>query len=305
MAKNKMRFQRVAARHHSIPPDDGLDFLDAVSAGDTDTVDIYVSKYGEEGLEVRARDWLTGEQNGDSRTGIMIAVQKENTEMVETLIHHGADVAAKTHDGFPVLMLSPGPEMSALLLDNGAQIECTNNFGSTPLMAARTPALLTFLLSRDAIVDARDKEGHTALIRLAGSVHAFHGSAVKGLEILINGGAEIDACNNEGKTALMGAAISAVRSEAAFAAARYLLERGASPDVRDAAGRSAADHVRVALAAERARLAEEKSELPEEPAIVALLAQASADHAEKSRKAFTEGAEQGVGVMKPLQLKRS
>ena len=108
------------------------------------------------------------------------------------------------------------------------------------LGVAASVAGLRLLLDAGADVDARDGWGRTALTYAAAVGNA---AAVR---VLLSAGATPDAADAAGTTPLMAAADGATDPASDLAAAatvRELLRGGASPDARDRAGRTAADFV--------------------------------------------------------------
>lgn len=301
MAKVKKRFNRVAARKHSIPADEGMQFLDAAREGDISTAEVFIDKYGPEILEVIARDWMRSGQvsiHSDSHTALMNAVAADNIAMAEMLIGRGANVNAKMDDGYTVLMLSRGDAMAALLLEKGANLEDTNDRGATVLMWPNTPGDLKFFLSRNANIHARDNEGSTALILVAGGNYVHKDAPPsEHIEILLDAGAEIDAQDNKGRTALIAAAERSAYDDDAMIKVACLLKRGADPDIRDKEGKTAAMLARVPRPDLDAREDQQK-------AVAALLDEESEKRAESLRKIIVEGGDSSIVVYKPLQFKK-
>ena len=119
------------------------------------------------------------------------------------------------------------------------------------LGVAASVAGLRLLLDAGADVDARDGWGRTALAYAAAVGNA---AAVR---VLLDAGADPDLADAAGATPLMAAADAAVdpaSDRAAADVARELLRGGASPDARDRAGRRAADFVGDRPATRRVRV---------------------------------------------------
>lgn len=106
----------------------------------------------------------------------------------------------------------------------------------------KLPHLVEAALAAGADVDAGDAAGRTALMWAA-----FHGDAPM-LRYLLEAGAGVNARDRRGRGALTWAAIAGRAG-----AARALLAAGADPALADGEGRAAADH---AAAAGHAALAE-------------------------------------------------
>jgi len=115
-----------------------------------------------------------------------------------------------------------------LLLDRRADPHATDAYGVTALMYAAeniAVALVRLLLEHGVDPNFRDATGNTALILAAQVISGFWGDDdnVEALNVLIDGGAEIDAANQAGFTALIA---SLYVGSAAHV--RLLVERGAS-----------------------------------------------------------------------------
>lgn len=112
------------------------------------------------------------------------AIQYNNSQQVELLLEHGADVTLKTDDGDTPLHYSGKRFRSKfggcdfndwqkqkyniykLLLEKGADCNEKNNEGSTPFLAAvssRSLEIVELLMNNEADVKAIDSKGRTAL----------------------------------------------------------------------------------------------------------------------------------------------
>jgi ankyrin repeat protein len=109
--------------------------------------------------------------------------------------------------------------------------------------------MIRFLVSRGANVEARDKEGKTAIMRVAEGHYARNHATVEGnMAALLEAGANIDAVDAKGRTALMNAAIRSAYEEDTFDIISFLLKRKANPHMRDPQGNNAAMLAQAALA---------------------------------------------------------
>ncbi|MBI4424587.1 MAG: ankyrin repeat domain-containing protein [Elusimicrobia bacterium] len=131
------------------------------------------------------------------------------------------------------------PAMVGFLIDKGSSLGVEVDFGmarATPLHIAiqsSSPAVLTsFLLARGADPNARGVFGRTPLIAAAASQY-YGATQLAVVEALLNAGADIDACDETGRTALMWAAM------ANLPVAVSLLVRGADTDHADKDGETA------------------------------------------------------------------
>jgi ankyrin repeat protein len=139
---------------------------------------------------------------------LMHAVDIESQENARFLLANGVDIDARELYALQTaLMRAKSVEMAGFLLDVGADINAENNFGETPLeifmeryiasYPGRSSDMVALLLARGADVNA----GRGAQLNL------LRGLDVEGAEelfnLLLNNGVEINARDNDGRTALM------------------------------------------------------------------------------------------------------
>ncbi|GLB45326.1 hypothetical protein LshimejAT787_2100860 [Lyophyllum shimeji] len=217
-----------------------------------------------------AAGWLLDAgSNADSRdpkgfTPLLYACQAEHTQMVRFLISQGASVNA-TYFGEDITALhfavtSGNNELVNVLLEVGADIDACTRMGVTPLSLASWlghEPLVRSLLDKGAAIDppypflrsvfrhlrprksnadgiplelrpllAIGLESNTPLYRAADN---GHGEVV---QVLLEHGADINAKDIDGKTALHGAAAA----WSSLAVVRLLLEKGAIVDAKCARG---------------------------------------------------------------------
>jgi ankyrin repeat protein len=130
-------------------------------------------------------------------------------------------------------------EVLLQFFSNGFQANYANSVGYTALMAAaRGEALevIRLLLSKGASASWADKRGYTALHWAVAQSPVDATKQVSILGILIDAGADVNSCNEEGITPLMNAAWFGCDDSV-----RKLLSFGAVLSVRDKKGRSAHD----------------------------------------------------------------
>ena len=169
----------------------------------------------------------------DGTTALHWAVYREDGELVRLLLDAGASPDAVNRNGATPLGLAcatAGVALVTVLLDAGADPGLAPT-GEAPLLTcARTgaAAAVRALLSRGADIDAADTwRGQTPLMWAAAENH------VPIMNVLLEGGAAVEAASTGGFTALM----FAVRQDARDAA-RLLLAAGADVDARAPNGQS-------------------------------------------------------------------
>lgn len=156
-------------------------------------------------------------------------------EIQDCILRHNANINAMDESGRTPLNVAagfnPDPQVVEILLDAGADINETNNEGHTPLMFAtafnNNSMVIETLVENGADVNARDKSGKTvlmvAIIKLMCRIlekytyysyndppctsYAFyyyaHKDATMSFQKLIDCGADVNARDPEGRTALM------------------------------------------------------------------------------------------------------
>ena len=156
-------------------------------------------------------------------------------EMVQLLIAHGADVNVSTSpERETPLMFSvdQGPEMVQLLLDAGAKIEAKCRYGEMTALHHAAHGInetslrsAKLLLARGAEVNLRSKLGYPL-------THACSRGSAPMAEMLMKQGADVNPSG--GVTPLMGA----VRGQQ-VEMIKWLLDKGADPDALDQNGYTA------------------------------------------------------------------
>jgi ankyrin repeat protein len=156
----------------------------------------------------------------DGETVLMLAARTGRPEAVELLVAKGADVnASETWQGETALMWAAAenhPEVVALLAKTGAELNARSTIPEFPKVKVDAATM---------VFTALPKGGFTALL-LAARQGASHG-----VRALAEAGADLNAIDPDGTTALNMAVINAHYDVAAL-----LLEKGANPNIGDSAG---------------------------------------------------------------------
>ncbi|KAL9066016.1 MAG: hypothetical protein Q9157_007281 [Trypethelium eluteriae] len=194
---------------------------------------------------MRKRRWKHWGRNGvNKRIGgdcmaLHLAAKRLEQPMVALLLHHGADIAAKTTLGETALHLAAktwDESMAELLLHNGADIAAKTWSGDTALHLALEWGyewMAELLLRHGADVAARTKSGKTALHYAAMSLLG----AESKIMMLINHGADVNASTSSGSRALHYATFRGHE-----ATVRLLLNHGADINAARSDGLTALHH---------------------------------------------------------------
>ena len=122
-------------------------------------------------------EWRQSLANNETnkRGGLIRAVAKGDTAVVEQLLSNGVDVNQRNSRGITPLMAAAykgNVELTKLFVEKGADVNARSNKGGTPLMAAvqsGNKELVKFLLDSGADANAQDQMG----------LNAFHFAAMK------------------------------------------------------------------------------------------------------------------------------
>ncbi len=181
---------------------------------------------------------------GYGRTAVYAIVDIRNED-------YSALPARKTEDLFPTLdivkaLLAHGANLNLALtsnlpgrsgMDSG---DTTLDDGTTPLMrAARAgdTAVIRLLFDKGADPKLTTKDGNTALMFAAGvgyrdkNTHGTERDALAALKLCVEAGLDLNQVNNQGETALHGAA-----DRGADTIVQYLVDRGANLNVKTKKG---------------------------------------------------------------------
>ncbi|MDX1917018.1 MAG: ankyrin repeat domain-containing protein [Rickettsiaceae bacterium] len=214
-------------------------FMYAVSRNNTKMIELLLQS----GAEVNA-------SNHNGRTALIEAASHGHTEITALLLGRGAEVNDADNEGKTALMEAVSywhSEITELLLKSGAEVNAADNEGKTALMKAVSEGhteLAKLLLESGADVNAAARNGKTALMEAAASKERAAmwnhfkpigynklnegNTALDMINLLLESGADVNAADSNGKTALMEA-VSQGRTEVA----RLLLEKGAEVNASD------------------------------------------------------------------------
>ena len=207
-----------------MPEDVYIEWMKAVAEGNIDTIRSYINQNYEVDAHYNIASDIRGNRQRDV-TALNVAVSSGFENIAKLLLENGAD--PNTYDNHEILFKIPlieavrsnKLEMVRMLLKHGAKISLVDRFGNTAVDYAlgniKTNEEIIKLLS---IADNKliDKYGRTALMRAASRKYLYaapNDSRKRGdreekyIKLLLTGNQIVDAQDNEGKTALMLAAL--------------------------------------------------------------------------------------------------
>ncbi|MBQ9579018.1 MAG: ankyrin repeat domain-containing protein [Ottowia sp.] len=227
--------QARASRLKTTVRDDERKFRNCAKAGNLEEVRKWLEAGG---IDVNAADGDSGE------TALMFAAHGGHEAVVGFLLQRGADARLAAQDGNTALLLAAKgnadgaaiARVTASLLAHGADVNATNQSGWTALMyAAQTgdEAPLDTLLDAGAAVNAVSGKRDTALLALLAGI-ASASVKTRLATRLIEHGADINAQDQHGATALMYAALHGLVD-----ISRLLIEKGADYKITNSSGATA------------------------------------------------------------------
>jgi len=183
----------------------------------------------QEGIDVNV-------QNSSGQTALHLASKNSNAELIHTLLVNGAKVNLKDNNNLAPIDYVMGKvwkkrnDLQVILKDMLAHgllnIPWKNMKGKLILNEiVENSELISFLIGHGANVNAVDKDGDTALMACA--VHNYPQSA----KILLAAGAKIDMQDNRGRTALYTSTVLH-----SYEAAEILLKNGANVNLKTKVG---------------------------------------------------------------------
>lgn len=216
----------------------------------------------EQGAELELR------HGNNDLTPLMLSVYRDHPEQMQYLIESGANINARSADGFtPLLMAASGGqiELCRVLLKNKADLNAHDEQGNTALHWAaywNHIPVLKLLLAAGLDPNLRNLQGNTALL-LAASANsgksgpprketqsispagrkanqqARSGTIPAVLKLLLNNHADANLSNQQGETPLMLLSAEGNRS-----AVLFLLASGAQAELQNTEGLKASDYAR-------------------------------------------------------------
>lgn len=176
---------------------------------------------------------------------LQAAVLRRDLEMATYLLDRGADQNYRGGWNASALMIAAtsaySAELTAMLLRRGADPNTTDYWGRTALHCVASTCwidVLEALLTASADVDSRTPDGSTPLHEATRNTDA----ETRAIRILCQHGANLNARDNRGLTPLHVAMEKSMAN-----AAQALLDLGADPTIRDAAGRTPVELVHEAV----------------------------------------------------------
>lgn len=179
------------------------------------------------------------------RSPLTCAAITGNTELLQLLLDHGADIEGSLNEPRDAPLLGAVEHNRAtaveLLVEKGADVTSRNGGRYTPLRMAcggGSPAVVEILLKYGAVID--EGELLKPMVYEAATLRSYHGSEpaspdrVQVIETLLKHGASIEQANVFGSTALT---LASMRGK--VQAAQSLLNLGATTAVANCAGRTA------------------------------------------------------------------
>lgn len=156
-----------------------------------------VSLLIENGADVNVK----GTSSDEYKTPLMVAVMKENLEIARLLVENGANV--DEYDGVRerALEIAVGRdnfEIAKLLIDNGSDVNKGGFCGMRVLQKVKSVKLAQMLIEKGAELDARDYFGKTAIMSLAEVALP----RIDVIKYLLELGADVDTRTRNGKDML-------------------------------------------------------------------------------------------------------
>jgi ankyrin repeat protein len=203
-------------------------------AGSADEALLPATRHGHTG-EVRLlldRHANVNGRDGKGRTALMEAARCPDIAVLKELIGRGADLYAVDQNGHPAAWFAATagyPDRVALLHGTTGDRQTALNRGLLRVIGEGNEKGVEALLQQGADPNANSEEGTPALVSAAGKSYA-----VETVRLLLDHDARVDAADRDGKTALMVAA-----KAYAMKMVGLLLDKGAKLGARDRQGSTA------------------------------------------------------------------
>lgn len=174
------------------------------------------------------------------------ALEQDNVAMVRLMHRRGIDISLKLNDNQDTpLHGASSVEMVQFLIDAGADVNAENGKGQAPLSHAVDPEVVSMLLSHGANVNDEDAFHNTPLN------HFVCRRSFELVEKLQEAGAELNPQN-----AMPPLHVACARGHVAMV--KYLLDRGADPQLKSYQGKTALDYAKEYRQKEIIKLLENK-----------------------------------------------
>jgi len=177
------------------------------------------------------------------RSPLHVATYKQFPITIQTLLHSGASVNAKTiEDGQTALHIASendSLDIIRILIDAGSDMNTTDNHGYTLLHNVRKLENLQYLLSIPTIdlINARTVEGHTPL-----HVMVNRYNSIDMIQTLVNADADKYATDNNGQSCLHTTCIQAI-ARYRLITIQKLVDVGIDVILKDNIGKTALDYL--------------------------------------------------------------
>lgn len=200
------------------------DILEASKTGDYEKMKELLAKGAQ--VNIRAED-------EEGNTPLFNAIERNDLQMVKSLLAHGADVNLTDRKNNTPLLLAVSEgnsQLASLLIEKGADVNKGNNENNNPLLLASYLGhikIVRALLAKGAKTDQRDSEGHVAL------TSAARAGNIKIVKLLLDHGANINILDFEGNGLIHHAIFNDDIHSLIF-----LLDKGADIELKNTDGHS-------------------------------------------------------------------